>query len=69
MGSGGSQDAVGGSSQRNVLVDTWLVVYTVSVPQQKGDTTENISELPIAYQFGIKKQYLKSTEKGINLAN
>lgn len=62
-GSGGGQEAVGSSSQQNVLVDIQLVVYTVLIPQGRGDTTGNILELPIAYQFGIKKQYLKSTEK------
>lgn len=66
VGSGG-QGKVGSSSQQTVLVDIQLVVYTVVIPQGRGDTTGNISELPTAYQFGVKKQYLKSTKKGTSL--
>lgn len=61
-GSGGEKwgvrDSVGRSSQQNMLVDIPLVVYTVVIPQGRGGTSGNTLVLPIAYQLGIKKQYL-----------
>lgn len=60
--SGEVRDSVGRSSQQNMLVDIHLVVYTVLIPQGRGDTSGNT-----CLSTGNKETIpLKSTEKGTN---